>query len=189
LKNISLIVGLGNPGNAYASSWHNAGFSLLDIVALGFRQASWKNFKNSALYMKVRFCGETVFLLKPQKYMNNSGRVLNQFASFYKITPKEMLVCYDDVDLDLATIRIRKKGSSGGHRGIEDVITHLGTKEFARIKIGIGPVSRDIPCENFVLSKIPKDKKKIFDEVLRKSADAVYIILDKGVDAAMNEFN
>lgn len=186
LKNIRLIVGLGNPGNAYENSWHNAGFLLLDLIAC---KTVWKNFKNLALYAKTQISGKTVFLLKPQKYINNSGSVLAKFIAFYKITPAEILLCYDDVDLHLGKIRIRKKGSSGGHRGVEDIISHLKTREFTRIRIGIGPLPANTPCENYVLSKIPKDKKKTFVEILHKSADAVCTILKEGIDVAANEFN
>lgn len=184
-----IIIGLGNPGITYANSWHNVGFSLLNLIAKNSQETKWKNFKAVAEYLKIHISGKPVFLLKPQKYMNNSGIVVNMFANFYKISPQEMLVCYDDADLDLGVIRIRKKGSAGGHRGMEDIISHLGTNEFARMRIGVGPVPGNMPLENFVLSKIPKSKMKVFDKVLQKSSDAVSVFLNKGICAAMNEFN
>jgi PTH1 family peptidyl-tRNA hydrolase len=138
----------------YARSWHNAGFMLLDLLQKKLKSGSWQKWQNNAEYLKTEIEDKKIVLLKPLNYMNNSGAVLSGFMNYHKIKPAQILVCYDDASLDLGIIRIRKKGSAGGHNGIKDIITHIGTDEFARIKIGVGPVPEKVDCRNYVLSKV-----------------------------------
>jgi len=184
-----LIVGLGNPGTSYARTWHNAGFLLLDLVCKNLNLSDWKSWRSVCECLTAEIKGDKVLFLKPTEFMNNSGRVLEQFMHFYKIKPSQILVCYDDVSLDLGTLRIRKKGSAGGHNGIKDIIACLGTDEFLRLKIGIGTAPCASDCRKYVLSKIPKAKKNIFDETLNKASDAVLTVLNEGIEPAMNRFN
>ena len=189
MGNMHLIVGLGNPGNTYANTWHNAGFLALDNVCKNLNLSGWQNWRNRTDFIQTEISGKKVFLLKPMEFMNNSGKVLSSFMHFYKITPKQILVCYDDVSLDLGTLRIRRQGSSGGHRGMEDIITHLGSSDFARLRIGVGPVMAGQECKKYVLARIPKAKQKSFNEVLAKCADAIETIIKDDISKAMNTFN
>ena len=190
-KNI-LIVGLGNPGAKYENTRHNIGFRALDsFVASELGSANWKTWKDDkSQYIKTEFLDNTVFLLKPLTYMNKSGEVLGEFARFFKIKTSEIIIIYDDISLDLGTVRIRKTGSACGHNGVKDIIRVLGTQDFLRIKIGVGPKPhKDMDTSDFVLSKFSKDQQTIVNEMLVDTKEAVVEILKNGTDTAMNTFN
>ncbi len=158
-----LIAGLGNPGNKYAYTWHNCGFLALDMLAErnGVRV---ERTQFHALFGKGRIGGHDVYLMKPQTFMNNSGEAIGPFAAYYKIDPSHIIIVYDDIDIPTGTIRVRSKGSAGTHNGMKSVISHLGTSEFPRVRIGTGPVPENTDLISYVLADIPKDVRlKVYD--------------------------
>lgn len=184
-----LVVGLGNPGLEYAKTRHNAGFMAIDKLAEDIGASFNKN-KHSALFGEGNINGKRVLLAKPQTYMNNSGEAVGALSSFYKIPVENIIIMFDDISLDVGVIRIRRKGSAGGHNGIKDIIEVLGTEEIARIKIGVGErIDRSSDLKNHVLGKIGKDDLKNFDEATEKTVAAVKEIINRGIDSAMNKFS
>ena len=141
---MKIIAGLGNPGTEYAQTKHNVGFMLVDALAEHLNAPAWKEDFFSAM-TEVRIGGEKVFLVKPLTYMNNSGEALGPMLSYYKVDADDLVVVHDDMDIPAGTVRIRKKGGSGGHNGIKSILTHVGSEDFARVRIGIGRP----PAENF----------------------------------------
>lgn len=185
---MKLIVGLGNPGQEYKNTRHNVGFEVIENLAeLPFKM----NKKFNAEVSGGRLKREKLILLKPQTFMNNSGQAVIAAAHFYKIKPADILVIHDDIDLPLGKIRIKKDGSSGGHRGVESIIAALGSENFIRLKIGVAPEARpkNFDAANFVLKKFGKTEEKTLVETIKKATDAVAMILANGTDAAMNQFN
>ncbi len=184
-----LIVGLGNPGLEYAKTRHNAGFMAIDKLAEDIGASFNKN-KHSALFGEGNINGKRVLLAKPQTYMNNSGEAVGALSSFYKIPVENIIIMFDDISLDVGTIRIRRKGSAGGHNGIKDIIEVLGTEEIMRIKIGVGErIDKGSDLKNHVLGKISKEDLKNFDEATDKTVSAVKEIVNRGIDSAMNKFS
>ena len=158
-----LIVGLGNPGDKYAYNWHNCGFLAIDMLAErnGVRV---DRTQFHALFGKGKIGGHDVFLMKPKTYMNNSGEAVGPFANYYKIDPSHIIIVYDDIDIEVGTIRVRAKGSAGTHNGMKSVIAHLGTQEFPRVRIGTGPLPEHMDLITYVLADIPKDlRQKMYD--------------------------
>ena len=190
MENQYLIVGLGNPGRDYARTRHNAGFMVLDALAAGWK-AGW-NLQNKfdARIAKVGRDGRNILLCEPQTYMNLSGEAVGALASFKKIPAARVLVAVDDADLPFGEIRLRPGGSSGGHHGLESIEQHLGTRDYARQRIGIG---RDNPgvrqIAGHVLSQFRADEQKILEKVLQKACEQIECWLDAGVTQAMNRFN
>ena len=182
-----LIVGLGNPGKSYANTRHNVGFMFVDRFAeendLFFKLEN----KFSCYLSSFMRNGETHYLVKPMTYMNNSGISVSAVANYYKIPTEEILLVYDDRDLDIAQMRIRKKGTSGGHRGVSSVIDQIGTSEIARIRIGIGRNGQD--AKDYVLSPFGKEEKKLLSEVFDKATNIINDYLDYGIDYIMNNYN
>ncbi|WP_125154114.1 aminoacyl-tRNA hydrolase [Clostridium rectalis] len=181
-----LLVGLGNPGREYEKTRHNVGFDCIDSIA-GKYNILLNRIKFKGVYGEGNINGEKVILLKPQTYMNLSGESLREIVQFYKIPSNDIIVIYDDVDLEVGRLRIRTKGSSGGHNGIKSIIANLGTDEFIRARIGIGKAERDMVSH--VLGKfIPEDREKLNQcfEVVRKSVE---IIIKETPEKAMNKFN
>lgn len=183
-----VIVGLGNPGSKYAGTRHNVGFELLDrlaaelSVSLGPGKGPFH--MGSGVYRR-----EKITLVKPTTYMNLSGDAVQQVLHYYKIDPQECLVCYDDLDLSIGDIRLRAKGSAGGHNGIKDIILKLGTDVFPRLRIGIG---NDFPRGqqvNYVLSRFNSQEKKIMDKTLDTAVNAALSFVTDGIEEAMNSFN
>jgi len=174
-----LVVGLGNPGREYERTRHNVGWWVLDRVAekLGF---DFSRQKFNALYGEYSSPEGKLFFLKPLTYMNRSGEAVGQFARFFKIQPSEILVVYDDLDLPLGTLRLRLKGSSGGHRGVESVIQALGTKEFPRLRIGIGRPERKEQVVDFVLSPFKEEELPLIEEAVERAADCVVEAVKRG---------
>lgn len=181
-----LIVGLGNPGARYARTRHNIGFLVVDECADRLRTA----FSEKPDYMICSGSIEDsrVVLLEPLTFMNLSGRAVKKVLGKYNVQPENLIVVHDDLDLGTGKLKIRKKGSSGGHRGVESIIQNIGTKEFIRLKIGIGR-SEFVPTEEYVLSKFRKDEIPLIREAVVNAADAVDCIIRLGVEKAMNSFN
>ena len=184
-----LIVGLGNPGRQYEATRHNMGFDVIDKLVEEY-QVPQAGVKFNAMYGKGRIGGQPVILMKPLSYMNLSGGPIREMANYFKINPEtEMIVIYDDIDLDPGQLRIRKKGSAGGHNGIKDIIRRLGTEKFIRIRVGVGAKPKDWDLADFVLGHFSDSDRKLVDEGINDAAEAVEMILSEGVDAAMNKYN
>ncbi len=184
-----LIAGLGNPGRKYEATRHNMGFDAVDVL-IDRHQIPGFGVKFDAMYGKGRIGAERVVLLKPLLYMNLSGAPIRAMCDYFKIDPEEeLIVLYDDIDLSPGQIRIRKKGSAGGHNGMKDIIRHLGTQNFMRVKIGVGEKPGGWDLADYVLSRFAKEERKAVDEAIEWAADAVEIILKDGADAAMNQYN
>ena len=184
-----MIVGLGNPGIQYDGSRHNIGFAAMDAICEGF-DCDCKKMKFNSYMGDAVINDKRVILLKPLTYMNNSGQAVGEAARFYKIHPENILVMYDDVSLDPGVIRIRRKGSAGGHNGIKDIIEVLGSDEFPRIKIGVGAKPHpDYDLKDWVLGKFkPEDKEKV-QTALDNTVKAVNELLSRGIDSAMNKYS
>ena len=182
-----LIVGLGNPEKKYEKTRHNIGFDVVNQLAQTCKiQISKTKFKG--LYGEGNIGGEKVILLKPQTYMNLSGESLIQFKNFYKIENENIVVIYDDIDLELGDLRIRKSGGSGTHNGMKSVVSVLG-KEFTRIRIGMGEPNNKENIINYVTGRISKKEREILDETIVDAVNSIKEIIKNGVDSAMNKFN
>ena len=184
-----LIVGLGNPGSKYAGTRHNMGFDVIDylIEKHGVPQGG---VKFNAMYGKGMIAGEKVVLMKPLSFMNLSGGPVRDMLNYFKLDPeREMIVIYDDIDLEPGQLRIRVKGSAGGHNGIKDIIRQLGTDKFLRIKVGVGAKPKDWDLADHVLGRFADSDRILVDAAIKKAGGAVEKILSEGVDAAMNEYN
>lgn len=180
-----LIVGLGNPGRTYAHTRHNVGFDVLDIFAKRHKIRVLGR-QCHALVGSFERHGEQFILAKPQTFMNESGLTVGEILRKNRLEPSDILVIYDDMDLPLGKIRIKPGGSSGGHKGMSSIIKHIHSSEFPRIRIGIGRRGEVI---NHVLSRFNRKDRQIMDVTLEQAADALDMILDEGIEAAMNVFN
>lgn len=183
-----LIVGLGNPEEEYSNTRHNMGFNTINKLAKQYNIEINKS-KFKSLYGNGIIEKEKVILLKPQTYMNLSGNSVKEFVDFYKISKEEILVIYDDMDIGTGKIKIRKKGSAGGHNGMKSIISMLGTEEFTRIRIGIGRPEHNGDDINYVIGSIPEEEIPKLEEGVEKAKEAVIEILKNGVDSAMNKLN
>ena len=184
-----LIVGLGNPGKDYERTRHNCGFRAIDILAQKLNCKVDKS-KFQGLYGQTNYDGKKVFLLKPQTYMNLSGRSILQLSAYFSIPPQRIIVLFDDIFLVPGKIRIRRDGSAGGHNGIKSIIQELGSQEFPRVKIGVGAKAHpEQDLADWVLSSFSKDEEKALASALENSADAALKIIESSVDAAANKFN
>ena len=181
--------GLGNPGQPYEGTRHNAGFDVIDVLAREYN-ISVDYRKNRALIGKGIIEGRKVILAKPQTYMNLSGESIRGLVDYYKADEEsELIVIYDDVSLDPGQIRIRKKGSAGGHNGIKSIIAHLGTDAFPRIKVGVGAPQREDGLVDWVIGSFTASERKVVDEAIDKALDAAECVIEKGVSEAQNRFN
>ena len=184
-----LIVGLGNPGRQYEATRHNMGFDVIDKLVEEYNVPQ-SGVKFNAMYGKTVIGGEKVILMKPLSFMNLSGGPVRDMVNYFKIDPEtELIVIYDDIDLDPGQLRIRKQGSAGGHNGIKDIIRQLGTEKFLRIKVGVGAKPKGWDLADYVLGRFSTEDRKIVDEAIAKAGKAVDIMISQGPDAAMNEFN
>ncbi len=184
-----IIAGLGNPGKEYENTRHNAGFNVIDKIA-DKAGISVSEKKHKGLIGKGVFAGEKVVLLKPQTYMNLSGESIRAAIDYYKLdATSELIVISDDIDLDVGQLRIRPKGSAGGHNGLKNIIQNLGTEEFIRIRIGVGAKRAGGDLVSHVLGKIDKSDQEIFEEVLENAVHAIETIMSEGTETAMNRFN
>jgi len=182
------VVGLGNPGRNYSGTRHNVGFDTVELLA-NRNNINLNKIKFKSIYGEGIIGGKRVILLKPQTYMNNSGMAVLDVYNYYKMPLENILVIVDDVDIEFGTIRIRKKGSDGGHNGLKSIIYQLGSQDFPRIKIGIGKRKEGQDLADFVLSKFSKDEKPRIEEAVLNAAMAVETIITYGIDEGMNQFN
>lgn len=183
-----LIVGLGNPGREYEKARHNAGFRSLDILAqkLGCKV---DKAKFQGLYGQVNYNGKKLLLLKPQTFMNLSGRSVLQLSAFFHVPPQNIIVLFDDISLVPGALRIRKDGSAGGHNGIKSIIAELGSQDFPRVKIGVGAKPHpDYDLADWVLSAFSAQEEKVLIPALERAADAALTIVELGVAEASNRY-
>ena len=184
-----VIAGLGNPTLQYEGTRHNVGFDVIDLLADKYNIAVDTR-KGRALIGKGIIEGHKAILAKPQTYMNLSGESIRSLADYYKIDEEEeLIVLYDDVSLDIGQLRIRKKGSAGGHNGIKSIIQHLGTDVFMRVKIGVGEKPKKYDLADYVLGHFTKAEREQMEEGYENCVKAVGMMLNGGTDAAMNEYN
>lgn len=183
-----LIVGLGNPEEDYSKTRHNMGFNVINKIAKKYTIEINKK-KFDSLYGEGIIENEKVILLKPQTYMNLSGKAIIQVVNFYKIPLENICVIYDDMDIEPGIIKIRKKGGAGSHNGMKSVVAELNSEDFARIRVGIGTPKFKDDSINYVIGAIPEEEVKILDEGTTKAVDAMISILKDGIDNAMNKFN
>ena len=183
-----LLIGLGNPGREYKDTRHNFGFMLIDRIAVRLNARGMK-VQSKAIVTDAMYEGRKLILAKPQTYMNLSGQAVQGLVHFYKIPLTNLMVLSDDLDIPFETIRIRAAGGPGGQRGLSSVIESLGTKDFPRLRLGIGrPPGRMDPA-NFILQNFSRDEMKSISEILDAGADAVLEFVKNGLNAAMNKFN
>lgn len=184
-----LIVGLGNPGKEYAGTRHNCGFRALELLA---EQLCCKidKVKFQGLYGQTVYGGKKLYLLKPQTFMNLSGRSVLQMSAYYRIPPQRILVLFDDISLEPGRLRVRGDGSAGGHNGIKSIIGELGSADFPRVKIGVGAKPyKDADLADWVLSGFTASERKAMEVSLQNAADAALCVVQKGVAEAANRFN
>ena len=183
-----IIAGLGNPGRQYENTRHNAGFMALDALADQLGVAVEER-EHKALCGKGVIGGERVLLLKPQTFMNLSGESIRAAADFYKVEPEHIMVIYDDISLNPGQLRIRKKGSAGGHNGIKSIIACLGTQEFPRIKVGGGAKPDRMDLADYVLGRFSQVEGRIMEDAAKEAGQAAQSIILDGMEAAMNRYN
>lgn len=184
---MKLIVGLGNPGKEYEGTRHNCGFMVVDELANKLNTEINQN-KFKGLYTKVKYHGEDVILLKPQTYMNLSGESVNAMMNFFKIDKEDLLVIYDDLDMPVGKLRLRKTGSAGGHNGIKNIIAHLNSQDFKRIRVGIDR-HKYMNVADYVLSRFSKVESEAIEQGIENAANAVLDYLDNDFNHAMNYYN
>lgn len=184
---MKLIVGLGNPGKEYEGTRHNCGFMVVDELANKLNTEINQN-KFKGLYTKVKYHGEDVILLKPQTYMNLSGESVNAVMNFFKIDKEDLLVIYDDLDMPVGKLRLRKTGSAGGHNGIKNIIAHLNSQDFKRIRVGIDR-HKYMNVADYVLSRFSKVESEAIEQGIENAANAVLDYLDNDFNHAMNYYN
>lgn len=183
-----IIAGLGNPTREYEGTRHNIGFSVIDRLADEYN-ISMDIKKHKAICGKGMIAGEKVILVKPQTYMNLSGESLREVVDFYKEDINHVLVIFDDISLDVGKLRLRPKGSAGGHNGIKSIIAHLGSDQFKRIKFGVGDKPAGYDLADWVLGRFNKDDAVTIKEGMDRACSAVEIILTEGIQSGMNKFN
>ncbi len=184
---MKLIIGLGNPGGKYEMTRHNMGFLAIDSF-LKKRNLDAKKIKFKSLYAQTVLHGEKIVLIKPQTFMNLSGDSVRDWVNFYKVSPEDILVIYDDIDLDFATIRLRKKGSAGTHNGMRDIIYKLGFSDFPRLRLGIGR-NREVPLVKEVLSGFNQSEVEVLKKLFETTNHVIESFITDGVDATMNRYN
>jgi PTH1 family peptidyl-tRNA hydrolase len=187
MDNMRMIVGLGNPGDEYADTRHNTGFKVIDSLAetVGIKV---KKRKFGARFESGEFAGKKLILLKPWQFMNRSGQAVATAMGFYKLNIDELIVVTDDMDLEPGRIRVRAKGSAGGHNGLADIIEKLGTNEFARCRVGIGRCA-EADTVGYVLDKPQENEKPLLNEAIERARNAVLCWIEYGIETAMNKFN
>lgn len=185
---MKIFVGLGNPTAEYAATKHNVGFMLADRLAKELSADIWRE-KFNSLVAETFFDGEKILIVKPQTFMNLSGESVGPIVNFYKINVENLVVAHDDMDLPLGMIRLRPKGSGGGHHGVESIIQHIGTQNFPRIRIGIGRPPENWSVNSHVLSPFNQNDSKIISDAIDELVPAVICIFKDGIDNAMNKFN
>lgn len=185
---MKLIVGLGNPTREYQATRHNIGFDTVTRICDDYNiRLDYKEHK--AICGRGYIGGEKVIVAQPQTYMNLSGESVRALSDYYKIAPEDILVIYDDISLDVGQLRVRKKGSAGGHNGIKNIILHLGTEEFPRIRVGVGDKPKDWDLADYVLGRFSKEEEPLIREAMADASRAVECIFTEGMEAAMNQYN
>ena len=184
---MKIVVGLGNPGDQYKDTRHNIGFQVVEELARRWNVAPWKR-RYEAEVSEHRAIGP-VLLVKPQTFMNLSGASVREAAKFFKTPSTDIIVIHDDLDLPAGRLRIRERGGSGGHRGIESILTQLGTDEFVRVRFGVGRPPAEWNSADYVLGRFAAEEKSMIRESIEKAADAVESILKEGSAPAMNRYN
>jgi PTH1 family peptidyl-tRNA hydrolase len=183
-----VVVGLGNPGSRYASTRHNFGFRVVDRLAAGHSARSWKERRTCGI-VTVAHGSFEVLLVKPRTYMNLSGRALAELRTELEIRPEEILAVVDDIALPLGHLRLRRRGSDGGHNGLKSIIAELGTSDFPRLRLGVGPVPPGWDAAEFVLGAFERGEEEIVEEMVEKASRCVEAVIDRGFDRAQGEFN
>lgn len=188
---MKIVIGLGNPGSKYEFTRHNIGFRIVDSLArdMGIEFNKVKSYYS--LISRGMINNHKVMLVKPQTFMNLSGRAVNRVVSYYKIPLQDLLIVYDDLNLELGQVRIRKKGSSGGHKGIESIMQYLNSEDIPRLRIGIGnpSVNYNFDCVSYVLSNFNNDEEDKIEKVIQLSTKAVKTIIEYGFEKAMRKYN
>ena len=184
---VKMVVGLGNPGKAYADTRHNVGFWVIDSLAKALQIEVTKR-KFGARFGEGEFAEKKLILLKPWQFMNRSGQAVARAVGFYKLILSDLLVVVDDMALELGRIRLRPKGSAGGHNGLADIIQKLGGGEFGRLRVGIGQSDNDSAVD-YVLDKPTKAETPVLEEAISRAREAVLCWIERGIEVAMNEFN
>lgn len=185
---MKLIVGLGNPTDKYAGTRHNVGFDVIDRISDKYG-IGLDTIKHKGVYGKGKIDGQTVILLKPMTFMNLSGESVSAVAAYYKIVPEDIIVVYDDINLDVGRLRIRGKGSAGGHNGIKNIIAHLHTDEFPRVRIGVGMKPNKMDLADYVLSRFSDEEKEKMDTGYDNAVGAIVLLLNDELEKAMNQYN
>jgi peptidyl-tRNA hydrolase, PTH1 family len=185
---MKIVVGLGNPGQEYSETRHNVGFMTVDTLAGRWGVDGWRS-KFDSLVVEYRGASEPIVLIKPQTYMNHSGYAVGAVLRWYKLPVEEIIVICDDLDLAAGRLRIRSQGGTGGHRGIESLLVHLGQDTFSRVRIGIGRPPGFMDAAAYVTSRFSAEEIPVMSEAIGRAADAVEAILKQGVTKAANEFN
>ena len=185
---MKVVVGLGNPGRKFKDTRHNVGFKVIDELA-SLCHLVLRSRAHTCLFGRGNIDGEKIILAKPLTYVNRTGQAVHSLVRYYRISSPDLLVIHDDADLELGRIRIRPKGGSGGHRGMESIISCLGNQDFPRIRIGIRGKGRNQELADYVLRTFDKDEKAIIAEVVARAARAVESIITQGITKAMNEYN
>lgn len=185
---MKLVAGLGNPGRDYAGTRHNIGFGVIARISDKYN-IPLTGKEHKAVCGKGMIGGEKVILAQPQTFMNLSGECVRSLVDYYKLENEDIIIAYDDIDLEVGQLRIRSKGSAGGHNGIKNIISHLGTNEFPRVKVGVGGKPEGGDLVRHVLGRFSREDEKVIGEVLDVAVEAVETILSDGVEAAMNRYN
>jgi PTH1 family peptidyl-tRNA hydrolase len=185
---VKLLAGLGNPGRSYQKTRHNLGYRVVDLLAAKHK-TKFKGGKGEYLHCRIEVEGRKVYLLKPLTFMNASGQAVFDSLRFFDLTPPELFVICDDAALPFGSLRIREKGSDGGHKGLRSIIYQLGTEEFPRLRLGIGPAPAEIDLEDFVLQRFKKEEGKSVEELIQRGSQAVESSIILGVRESMNRFN
>lgn len=188
VERLKIIAGLGNPGNTYKNTRHNIGFCVIDKLAFYF-SIKLKEEGDRYRYGRGKISGEDVILIQPLTYMNRSGDVVGELVRYYKVPPKDLVLIYDDIDLNVGQVRIKIRGGSGGHRGCASVISSIGTEDFLRIRIGIGRPVSSVEVVDYVLSEFKRDEKPVMENAVDDALEAVRMIIDNDVIGAMNKYN
>ncbi|MBE7039443.1 MAG: aminoacyl-tRNA hydrolase [Ruminococcaceae bacterium] len=188
MRNMYIIVGIGNPGKKYESTRHNIGFIAIDYMAALY-DIKVNKIKHKALIGEGKIEGERIMLVKPQTFVNLSGESIREIADYYKVPAENVIVIYDDVSLEAGSVRIRKKGSDGGHNGIKSIIYQLNSDAFPRIKLGVGSKPPGYDLKDWVLAKFTDEDIKIMSKSVETAAKAVPEIIKNGAESAMNKYN
>lgn len=183
-----LVIGLGNPESDYARTRHNMGFDTINVIANKYG-IEMNRTKFNSIVGTGNINGEKIVLVKPQTFMNLSGQAVREFVNFYKISNNNLIIIYDDMDIDKGIMKIRKKGGPGSHNGMKSVVQELGTEDFPRVRIGIGTPEHKNDAINYVLGHIPDEEYELLQTGVKKASEAIEEIIKNGIDIAMNKYN